>query len=426
MHRLRIRRRSDWLLGLLDALSAAGVDLFAYRLRFDGEVVPRRYVHRYEVAAVVLAVLWPVAGRIGGLYARRALRPGTSLVEAAFGTALGAGAVLLALNVLGLDGDLSRAWLGLVVLGLMVSALLVRGFVRRARRALVPLGIGLERYAVVGDGLAARRLHDDLTRAPGAPFEVVATAVGRTSEASELVRQARTLRVDGLVLPGDVGPEQRAGATSRASLAASGVDVLLAPGVGGLETRVASVAMLHGVPLLRAAGLTPRRRAVRGRRQSGGSFSAARRGDPGHARGAGVLRRFRDLRRAAGPAPGRCEAITTTVYCRPAHAFLAGRARGAGSGWSPCRRSARKYLDTVVHTFGLSRCHLVLADALTRDVVLCNAANAPVVAFLRLCRVPGAAQRRRPRVAAYEVGGRSAGPGTGWGSGSPSGWPACW
>jgi len=41
-----------------------------------------------------------------------------------------------------------------------------------------------------------------------------------------------------------------------------------------------------------------------------------------------------------------------------------------------------KYLDTVVHTV-LSAAHLVLTNG-PRDVLLCNAANAPVVPFLRL------------------------------------------
>ena len=61
-----------------------------------------------------------------------------------------------------------------------------------------------------------------------------------------------------------------------------------------------------------------------------------------------------------------------------------------------------KYLDTVVHT-SLSALHLVLTRG-PRDVLLCNAANAPVVPFLRLCPAPGRPQRRRAGVASRQVG----------------------
>jgi hypothetical protein len=67
---------------------------------------------------------------------------------------------------------LSRGWVGLVVLGLMLFGMAARGGLRRARRMLVPLGMGLERYSILGDDDTARRLHADLTRAPGAPFAV--------------------------------------------------------------------------------------------------------------------------------------------------------------------------------------------------------------------------------------------------------------
>ena len=77
-------------------------------------------------------------------------------------------AVILGLaDLVAFKRDLSRAWLALVVSFLFVAALLSRTGLRRARRALVPFGVALERYAVVGSERERRRLVGDLTRAPG-------------------------------------------------------------------------------------------------------------------------------------------------------------------------------------------------------------------------------------------------------------------
>ena len=51
------------------------------------------------------------------------------------------------------------------------------------------LGVGLERYALVGDDEAGRRLHADLTRARGAPF-VIVDVLPRGLEAAELAIRA--------------------------------------------------------------------------------------------------------------------------------------------------------------------------------------------------------------------------------------------
>ena len=188
---LRVRRRSDLVLLVVDAVSAAMVALVAYRLRFEGDPVPGVLTARYQGTTVGLVVAWPVAARAAGLFRRGALRPGESNVEPAVEAALATGLALLVVNAVGLDGDISRAWIGLVVLGLLLAGIATRGLLRRARRALVPLGVGLERYAVVGEGPAARRLQGDLTRAPGAPYEVVATLpAGLPPE--ELAARART------------------------------------------------------------------------------------------------------------------------------------------------------------------------------------------------------------------------------------------
>jgi glycosyltransferase involved in cell wall biosynthesis len=72
--------------------------------------------------------------------------------------------------------------------------------------------------------------------------------------------------------------------------------------------------------------------------------------------------------------------IPVTVYCRSHFATGEPTWRGIRLVTLPTIRS--KYLDTVVHT-ALSAAHLVLTGG-PRDVLLCNAANAPVVPFLRL------------------------------------------
>ena len=370
-----LRRRSDPLLLLVDLASAAAASYLAYRLRFEGDPpVPDAYVAKYRVATALLAVLWAVTCRSSGLYRRAALRPGTSNLEPAFSAATLTGVVLLVLDPLVFRGDLSRAWIGLVVLELLLAGIATRAVLRQSRRALVPLGLALERYAVVGDDVAAQRLVGDLTRAPGAPFRIVATLPGEATpdEVALLVEQ---LRLDGLVIP----PGQvELGARLASRLSGTGIDVLVAPQFGELELRVASIAMLHGVPLLRVAGMAPRRRAERVRARDRARHGVAVLGTRGIPANYGGFETFAEqlALRLVG------EGVATTVYCRSHYASAQSPWRGVRLVTLPTIRS--KYLDTVVHTF-LSAWHLVLTRG-PRDVVLCNAANAPVLLVLRLFR----------------------------------------
>jgi len=398
VRRLAVRRRSDALLAVVDALTAALVALVAYRLRFEGDATSDRLTVRYQAVGLALVVAWPVAGRAAGLYRRGALRPGTSLLEPASEAAGVVGVALLVVNAVGLSGDLSRAWVGLVVLGLVLVGIGVRRVLRRGRRLLVPLGIGLERYAVVGEPVASRRLVGDLTRAPGAPYRVVAELSGDLAPV-DLVMQARALHVDGLVLTPGADPRWAGGLA--AELAGSGIDVLLAPSLGELELRVASIAVLHGVPLLRVAGLAPRRKAVRvpprdrGRR---GVAVLGTRGIPASYGGFETFAQELAVRLAA-------EGVPTVVYCRKAYSSGQPTFRGVRLVTLPTLRT--KHLETVVHT-ALSAAHLVLSGG-PRDVVLCNAANAPVLLLLKLFRrrvvlnVDGLEWRR----AKWGVAGRS-------------------
>jgi glycosyltransferase involved in cell wall biosynthesis len=237
---------------------------------------------------------------------------------------------------------------------------------------LVPLGIGLERYALVGDDLAGRRLLADLTRASGAPFTII-DVLSRELSPSDLLARARELRLDGLILTADTDPAmagQLAGVVS-----GEGVDVLLAPGLSGLEMRVASVAMLHGVPLLRATGLAPQRRAVRARAR-GVRRGVAILGTRGIPANYGGFETFAE--RLALYLVG--QGVPVTVYCRKHHATAGREWRGIRLVTLPTISS--KYLDTVVHTF-LSVVHLITRSRI-RDVIVCNAANAPALPLLRL------------------------------------------
>jgi glycosyltransferase involved in cell wall biosynthesis len=74
--------------------------------------------------------------------------------------------------------------------------------------------------------------------------------------------------------------------------------------------------------------------------------------------------------------------VPVTVYCRRHYATEPSPWRGVRLVTLPTIKS--KYFDTVVHTF-LSALHLVFTSRI-RDVVLCNAANAPVLLVLRLAR----------------------------------------
>ena len=208
------------------------------------------------------------------------------------------GLALLLVNAVALHGDLSRAWISLVAFFVILLAVATRWLLAHTRRALVPLGIGLERYALVGDDASGRRLLDDLTRAPGAPYTVV-EVLPRSLTPESLVERAQALHVDGLILPADI--ESAVAARLATALSGAGIDVLLAPGLGGLDLRVASIAMLHGVPLLRAAGLSPEASC-----DPGGCRASAdpRCGHHGYSRHPRELRGFRDVRRAAGAVSG--------------------------------------------------------------------------------------------------------------------------
>jgi glycosyltransferase involved in cell wall biosynthesis len=366
------RRRTDFLLAVIDIGLGLLAGLVAYSLRFGGLAVPGYYVARYQAMTVGLAVAFAFAGHAAGLYRRGALRQGESNVEPAVEASLAVGLAVFLVNQFGLHGALSRSWVGLVTLALLLFAIGSRAVIRRSRRALVPFGLGLERYAVVGHAAEARRLRDDLTRAAGAPFVVVADLSPDLS-AADLLAQARELRLDGLILTADTDPASAgrlAGAVS-----GEGVDVLLAPGLSGLEMRVASVAMLHGVPLLRAAGLAPSRRAIRARPRppKHGVAILGTRGIPANY---GGFETFAE--RLALYLVG--QGIPVTVYCRRHHATEGHEWRGVKLVTLPT--IATKYLDTVVHTF-LSVGHLVFRTRI-RDVVLCNAANAPALPLLRV------------------------------------------
>jgi glycosyltransferase involved in cell wall biosynthesis len=319
-----------------------------------------------------LAVGWVFAGRAAGLYRRGALRLGETNVEQAVEAAFVVGVAVFVVNEVLVNADLSRAWIGLVTLWLLVFGIASRGVIRRLRRMLVPIGIGLERYAVVGDDAAGRRLLGDLTRAPGSPFVVVDVLPGELS-AEALVVHARELRLDGLIFPSDTEGVQ-AGRLAGV-LSDAGIDVLIAPGLLGLEMRVASISMLHGVPLLRATGLTPRMRAIRSRPRDlrHGIAILGTRGIPANYGGFETFAEQLALRLTDLGVP-------VTVYCRRNYAT-------AGSDWRGVRlvtlpTIANKYLDTVVHTF-LSVIHLATRTRI-RSVILCNAANAPALPLLRL------------------------------------------
>ncbi|MDX6244233.1 MAG: hypothetical protein QOE76_1956 [Frankiales bacterium] len=369
-----MRRRQDFYLAVIDAVGAVVSCYLAYRLRFEGQLpLPAHFAHRYEAATIIAGLLWPLLTRAAGLYRRGALRLGTSNIEPAFEAAVGIAVVLGLADVVGFGGDLSRAWLALVVSFLFVAALATRTGLRRGRRALVPFGLALERYAVIGSDRERRRLVGDLTRAPGAPFRIVAELAPNLS-ADELVAEVQRLRLDGVIAPPGVLP---AAGSVAGRLAAIGADVLIAPSIADLDLRVGSIAVLHGVPLLRVAGLTPRRRAVRTKARDNTRHGVAILGTRGIPANYGGFETFAE--RLALYLVG--EQVQTTVYCRKAYAT-------ASTPWQGVRlvtlpTISTKYLDTVVHTF-LSALHLVLTNG-PRDVVLCNAANAPVVPLLRLC-----------------------------------------
>ncbi|HVT21286.1 MAG TPA: DUF1972 domain-containing protein [Mycobacteriales bacterium] len=369
-----LRRRTDLLLALVDFGTGLLTGYLAYVLRFGSEPVPDYYLVRYEAMTLGLAVGVVFAGRSAGLYRRAAIRMGESNVEPAVDAALTVGLAVFLVNQFQMHGALSRGWVGLVTLGVMLLSMASRLVIRRSRRMLVPLGIALERYAVLGDDLAGRRLLGDLTRAPGAPFVVVDVLPANLTP-DELVARARQLRIDGLILPDTV--DAASAGRLAGGLAGAGIDALIAPGLLGLETRVASVTMLHGVPLLRATGLVPTRKAVRtpARAAGGGVAIVGTRGIPANYGGFETFAERLALRFVE-------QGVPVTVYCRRNYAT-------AGPEWNGVRlvtlpTIANKYLDTVVHTL-LSVLHLVTRTRI-RNVILCNAANAPVLPLLRVAR----------------------------------------
>jgi glycosyltransferase involved in cell wall biosynthesis len=373
----QFRRRTDFLLGLVDLGVGVLAGYLAYLLRFGASDLPAYYVARYEAMTFGLAVGAVLAARGSGLTRRAALRPGESNVEQAVEASLVLGVAVFLVNQFGMHAALSRSWVGLVTLALLLLFLASRSVIRHSRRALVPLGVGLERYLLVGDDTAGRRLLADLTRARGAPF-VVLDVLPRELPPDQLFARARELRADGLILTADTDPAvagRLAGVVS-----GEGIDVLLAPSLAGLEMRVASVAMLYGVPLLRATGLAPTRRAVRARqrRMRHGVAILGTRGIPANYGGFETFAERLALRFAE-------EGVPTTVYCRTKYATAGQEWRGVRLVTLPT--VSNKYLDTVVHTF-LSVLHLLFRTR-TRDVILCNAANSLTLPWLRLggCRV---------------------------------------
>ena len=375
---LRFRRRADLLLLFVDAGCAALTCWVAFLLRFEGDPIPASYRAKYWASASAVAIAYVLTGRIAGLYRRQALRIGDSVLGAAFEAAISTGVVVLVVNYAILGGKISRAWIGLVVLGLLLSAVISRGVLRRARRALVPLGIALERYAVVGDGIPARRLTNDLTRAAGSPFKIV-DVLSPSLGAEMLAEMAAVERLDGLIITAEAAPDHAADLATR--LAGYGIDAFIAPRLGDLDMRVASISTFQGVPLLRVAGLAPRRRAVRASSRGNLRRGVAILGTRGIPANYGGFETFAE-RLALHLVDND---VNVTVYCRRHHASGDKRWNDVKLVTLPTIRS--KYLDTVVHTT-LSAMHLILRSR-TRDVVLCNAANAPVLPLLRLfgCRV---------------------------------------
>jgi glycosyltransferase involved in cell wall biosynthesis len=363
--RLALRRRVDLLLALVDTVVVVGASHLA------GGMLHRDLTVRWWGYAMVAAVA-VLTGRALGLYRRAALRPGTKLTEPALGTALFAGAASIVVVRLSPAGP-GLAWAALVCLGLLLGLPCSRWVLARGRRALVPFGVGLERYAVLGDTPQMRRLVADLTRASGAPFRVVGT-VDEGLDAVECAARVARLSVDGLLVPPHVDPAE-VGALAR-SLAGYDIDVLVAPRPHDLDAQITAVTHLQGIPLLRLGGAAPRRRAVRTPardRRAAGIAVLGTRGIPASYGGFETFAEQLALRFVD-------RGIPVTVYCRSHFATAGTSWRGIRLVTLPTIRS--KYLDTVVHTV-LSAIHLVVTSG-PRDVLLCNAANAPVVPFLRL------------------------------------------
>lgn len=369
----RFRRKADALLVATDTAVGAVVAVVAFALRFQGEALPSAYLDSYYWLSGVTVVAWIVAGRSFGLYRRNALRPGTRLIEPAFESALATGVIAVLVNSLALGGEASRAWIALVTLGLLLAGVGARELLRRARRALVPLGIALERYAILGTDADARRLHADLTRASGAPFTITELLPAELTP-EEIASRALATNLDGILIP--AGHEPRNVGRLAGALSGAGVEVFLAPALTDLDLRVTSLASFHGVPLLRVAGASPRRRAVRQPPHRDLRRGVAILGTRGIPASYGGFETF-----AEELAPRLVDqSVPVTVYCRRQYASGADTWQGVRLITLPT--VATKYLDTVTHTT-LSVLHLIISRG-PRDVILCNAANAPLLLLLRL------------------------------------------
>jgi glycosyltransferase involved in cell wall biosynthesis len=286
----------------------------------------------------------------------------------------GGAAAIAGLAVLTSPPGPGIAWPALIFGGVSGALVLSRATLSRCRRALVPFGVALETYAVLGESPAMRRLVADLTRASGAPFTIAGTVPEGLTPAQTAARVAE-MRVDGLLVPPHLDAAAVGGLAR--SLAGHDVDVLVAPLAFDLDAQVTSVTHLQGIPLLRLGGAVPSRRAVRTMardRRSAGLAILGTRGIPANYGGFETFAEQLALRFVG-------DGVPVTVYGRSHFATAGKQWRGIRLVTLPT--ITNKYLDTVVHTV-LSALHLVLTGG-PRDVLLCNAANAPVVPFLRLC-----------------------------------------
>jgi len=222
---LTFRRRSDPLLVTVDGVTAAAVSFAAYQARFAADSALTPDGDRYRVASLGVVLSWVLIARSTGLYRRGSVRPGSSNVRPAVVAAGGVGVALLLAWVTAFHRDLSLAWIGLVVLGLALGGVLSRALLRRTRRVLVPLGLALERYALLAEGPSAERVAAELSAAKRPFFTIVATLPPELDDDS-LLAQLRAQRIDGLVVPS--GHAER-GVRLRARLADMGVDVVPAP-----------------------------------------------------------------------------------------------------------------------------------------------------------------------------------------------------
>jgi glycosyltransferase involved in cell wall biosynthesis len=373
---LRLRRRADALLAFVDLGLGSLACWLAYQLRFEGQLpLPSHFAHRYLYTSIGICLGSVIAGRVTGLYRRAVLRPGGSNLRESLEATIGLGLAVLIVDYAALKGDLSRAWIALVVFFLFLASLGSRAFLSRGRRAMVPFGIALERVIVVGDDELTRRLTRDLTRAAGAPFRIV-TVLSLSLPPAKIAEEAKKHRAEAIIFATGTPPPYVAALS--ADLAGAGVDVLIAPRIDQLDVQVVSVVTMQGIPLLRLTGAAPRRRAsapAAPRTLRKGVAILGTRGIPANY---GGFETFAE--RLALHLVG--QGVPVTVYCRSHHATVDREWRGVKLVQLPTIRS--KYLDTVVHT-ALSAVHLLFRSSI-RDVILCNAANAPVLPLLRLAR----------------------------------------